>query len=158
MTTNGIPIGCIGKGRLGEESIGKVIESNDSCAEPSADTDAPHRNPNGAVTELPADEAMPKLHECAVIELPLCDGTMHGVYQSSIDRWAELYPAVDIIQQLRAMVGWCEANPSKRKTKRGINKFINGWLAREQDRGGRLEALQGKDFTSTEQYKNLTMD
>ena len=33
------------------------------------------------------------------------------------------------------MAGWLDANPSKRKTKRGILRFVNGWLAREQDKG-----------------------
>ena len=34
------------------------------------------------------------------------------------------------------MRGWCLANPSKRKTQRGVKKFINNWLSRQQDRGG----------------------
>ncbi len=33
------------------------------------------------------------------------------------------------------MVGWLDSNPTRRKTKRGINKFINNWLAGAQDRG-----------------------
>ena len=47
-----------------------------------------------------------------------------------------MYPAVDVIQQLRNMRGWLDANPAKRKTKRGINAFIVRWLAKEQDKGG----------------------
>lgn len=110
---------------LGKDSLGDHL--------PGAET-VPDQNrnsqPNSAMTELP-------MVERAVIELPLNDGTMYAVFQANVNRWAELYPAVDIMQQLRAMVGWCEANPTKRKTKRGINKFINSWLMREQDRGGR---------------------
>lgn len=34
------------------------------------------------------------------------------------------------------MRGWLLSNPNKRKTRRGIEKFINGWLSREQDKGG----------------------
>ena len=30
------------------------------------------------------------------------------------------------------MVGWCKANPTKRKTKNGVKRFINGWLAKTQ--------------------------
>ena len=41
---------------------------------------------------------------------------------------------VDIMQELRNMKGWCNSNPTKRKTKRGILRFINGWLSREQDK------------------------
>ena len=51
-------------------------------------------------------------------------------------KWQKLYPAVDVHQELNAMDGWCDANPSKRKTPRGIKKFVNSWLARAQDKGG----------------------
>ena len=70
-----------------------------------------------------------------VISLPLNDKSLHDIFQSDIDDWKELYPAVDILQELRKMKGWLDSNPAKRKTLRGIRRFINGWLAREQDRG-----------------------
>ena len=31
------------------------------------------------------------------------------------------------------MKGWADANPSRRKTRGGIKRFINAWLAKEQD-------------------------
>ena len=67
--------------------------------------------------------------------LPLNDGTLHGVTASEVKKYRELYPAVDVMQELRNMVGWLDGNPSKRKTKAGVRRFINGWLSREQDRG-----------------------
>ena len=71
----------------------------------------------------------------AAIILPLNDGTEYPVTEEQCQEWAGLYPAVDVMQQLRGMRGWLNANPQKRKTRRGINRFINAWLAREQDRG-----------------------
>lgn len=71
-----------------------------------------------------------------VIVLPLADKSEYPVTKEQCQEWAGLYPAVDVIQQLRNMRGWLNANPAKRKTKRGINRFINSWLAKEQDRGG----------------------
>ena len=68
-----------------------------------------------------------------VIELILNDKSLYPITQSNIDEWAEVYPAVDIIQELKKMKGWCNSNPTKRKTKRGILRFINSWLARKQD-------------------------
>jgi hypothetical protein len=47
-----------------------------------------------------------------------------------------LYPAVDIPAECRKMAGWLIGNPGKRKTPRGIKRFVTGWLAKEQDRGG----------------------
>lgn len=71
-----------------------------------------------------------------VITLILNDKTEYPIYQSDVNEWAELYPAVDVMQELRKMKGWCKDNPSKRKTKRGIRRFVNSWLARQQDAGG----------------------
>lgn len=70
------------------------------------------------------------------ILLPLNDGSDYPVSQEQCQEWAGLYPAVDVIQQLRNMRGWLLNNPAKKKTRRGITRFINGWLAREQDKGG----------------------
>lgn len=84
-----------------------------------------------------------KAHEQeeAVIELTLNDKSQYTVYKTDIDRWSELYPAVDVIQELRKMAGWIEANPKKRKTRTGIKKFINSWLSKVQDKGGNLVGM-----------------
>lgn len=79
-----------------------------------------------------------------VISLPLNDGTFFDVSENDRAKWSQLYPNVDVLQQLRNMVGWCDANPTKRKTRRGIKRFIIAWLAREQDRGSK--APQNKPF------------
>lgn len=72
-----------------------------------------------------------------VIKIPLnVSGKLHEIFESDVAEYSKLYPAVDVMQQLRNMVGWCNANPTKRKTKGGIKRFINAWLAKEQDRGG----------------------
>ena len=70
----------------------------------------------------------------SVLNLPLNDGSLFGITQDQVDKWAGLYPAVDIMQELRNMRGWLESNPKKRKTKTGILRFVNGWLSREQDK------------------------
>ncbi|MEG1562862.1 MAG: hypothetical protein RR365_03925 [Bacteroides sp.] len=71
-----------------------------------------------------------------VITLTLNDKSEYPISEELVEEWACLYPAVDVIQQLRSMKGWLNANPTKRKTKTGIKRFINGWLSREQDKGG----------------------
>lgn len=72
-----------------------------------------------------------------VISLILNDKTFHDVYQKDIEKWNDLFPAVDVMQELRKMVGWLDSNPTKRKTKRGISRFINNWLSNAQDNGGK---------------------
>lgn len=72
--------------------------------------------------------------EPAVISLILNDKSQFPVTETDIRNWQELYPAVNILQELRNMKGWLDSNPAKRKTKAGIRRFINGWLSREQDK------------------------
>ena len=74
--------------------------------------------------------------DCAspVIVLPLKTGGGYPVSAEQCHEWADLYPAVDVMQQLRSMKGWLNSNPGKRKTARGTPRFINGWLMREQNR------------------------
>ena len=80
--------------------------------------------------------------EPPVYSLPLIDGTFFAITKEQFTKWTELYQAVDVMQELRKMDGWLEANPKKRKTKGGIMRFANGWLAREQDRGGSKRPAQ----------------
>ena len=71
-----------------------------------------------------------------IITLPLNTGEEYPIFQRDIQEFAELYPAVDVLQAMRGMRGWLLTNPGKRKARRGIRRFINSWLSRDQDRGG----------------------
>lgn len=93
-----------------------------------------------------------------VISLPLNTGPEHAVNSGDVETWQELYPAVDVMQQLRNMRGWLLANPKKRKTKSGINRFIQNWLAGEQNKGGTrcaTRASPNQPATPTEYQKNM---
>lgn len=92
-----------------------------SCSEPEKSVSKPKKT---------------KPVEPIVYELELNDGSMYSIPQSDYDKYVDLYPAVDVMQQFRNMTGWIYSNPNKRKTRKGIKKFINGWLSREQDKGG----------------------
>ena len=107
------------------DSSNKGIESTTSSAERSDDHSTP---------------------EPAVFTLPLNDNTNYEVTQSEIDEYSELYPAVDVKQEIRGMIGWIKANPTRRKTRRGIKRFMNSWLSRSQDQGGTKGG--GRDATN----------
>ena len=68
-----------------------------------------------------------------VYELQLLDGSFYPVSRDSVEKYGQLYPAVDVDQEFRKMIGWLDSHPKNRKTARGIDKFINGWLSRTQD-------------------------
>ena len=88
-----------------------------------------------------------------VISLPLNDGTFFDVSENDRAKWSQLYPNVDVLQQLRNMAGWCDANHTKRKTRGGIKRFITAWLAREQDKGGK--ASQNKPFVGGDVFAEM---
>jgi hypothetical protein len=79
----------------------------------------------------------------------LNDGTEYEVPEKDIAMWVELYPAVSVQQELNGIKGWLHSNPKKRKTKRGISRFINSWLQRAQDKGGRSPLAKSNATLST---------
>lgn len=95
-----------------------------------------------------------------VIKIPLNDSSEHPVTEPQVVEWKKLYPAVDVIQELRKMRGWSMANTEKRKTKRGINKFINLWLSKAQDQGGKspIDEKGGSNGTGTSKADKRSAD
>lgn len=65
-----------------------------------------------------------------VAELPLNDGTEFLSPPEFISEMVVAYPKLDIPAEIIRMRAWLIANPSKRKTRRGIKRFIGSWLSR----------------------------
>ena len=101
---------------------GGAANSTEGSEDVSSETDAP---------EPDQDESA-----APVILLPLNDGSEYGVSPRELEEYKSLYPAVDVLQELRSMRGWCLNNETRRKTRNGIRRFVNSWMARVQDRGG----------------------
>lgn len=79
-------------------------------------------------------KTLAKVDESQVMALiPLTGDKQFELRQSQTDKWANLYPAVNLQQEVNKMIGWLDANPTKRKTPRGITRFMNNWLSRAQD-------------------------
>nr|WP_303998339.1 DUF4373 domain-containing protein [Ruminococcus bromii] len=98
---------------------------------------------------MPSANAADTAGENIFIALPLNDKSNYSVSKSDVQHYKILYPAVDVEQQLRSMLGWLEANPSRRKTRTGIKGFITKWLNKVQDRGG-----VGYGFNPSDNVKN----
>ena len=118
----------LGKVRLGKDNINNI---NIICSEP----DKPTLNPSG-------------------ILLPLNDNTLYEVPQKNIDTWIKAYPSVDVKHELNKIYAWLESNPTRRKTKRGINRFINTWLSKEQDKGGNKQQYPNTCDVARQQGQN----
>ena len=103
----------LGKDRLGEDRIGKDrLGEVIVCSEPQS---AP---------EPEADTAL----------IPLNDGSGWRPSLKDFEEWQRIYPNVDVSREIERMRQWCLSNPSKRKTKRGIRRFVTNWLDGEQNK------------------------
>lgn len=125
----------------GKDSKSHVCQvKNGKCGkekDKEEDKDKEEEKENKDICTQPQSASVPP-----VVELPLNDGSQYGVTEEQVIEWASLYPAVDVMQQLRNMKGWLLANPKKRKTKAGVLRFVTAWLSREQDKGGTLNGQQ----------------
>jgi len=74
-----------------------------------------------------------KTREAAIAWTPA--GGWTGIADEDRRRWALAFPACDIDRQLAAADVWLRANP-ERAHKSNWDRFLTGWLKREQDRGG----------------------
>lgn len=104
-------------------------------ANPREDSSLEGKGKEGKGKEARATPATPTPPAASVIGIPLNDGTDHPITLDQVEEFAGLYPAVDVMAELRKMRGWCVTNPTKRKTKTGVMKFVNHWLAKQQDAG-----------------------
>ena len=69
-----------------------------------------------------------------MFRIPLNDGTEKEVTQKEVEQYKFLYPAVDVEQEIRNILGWNLKNPKRRKTPGGIDRHINNWLADKQNK------------------------
>ena len=89
------------------------------------------------------------------MEAPLNDGTTYPITVAQVDRYAALYPAVDVEAEVRAAVAWSESNPMKRKTRGGYLKHLNYWLADKQNKGGTNGQRQNGHRSQADTYRQL---
>lgn len=100
---------CVEEGRVGESSVGESSVSSE-----------------------------PTASEPPVITILTNSNEDYPVYADEVNEWQELYPSVDVMAELRKMKGWSHKDNPKRKTAKGMKRFITSWLAREQDKGGNV--------------------
>jgi hypothetical protein len=76
------------------------------------------------------DSLIPDSDQASAVEqIPLRDGTDFAVTQAFAAEMRKAYPHIDVKVELGKMRAWAVANPGKRKTRAGMARFVNGWLA-----------------------------
>lgn len=103
----------------------KILDNRDK---EKRDRDIEKKNVCAEVNSTPA--------EPPIVSILCTKNEYYEVTKEQFEKDTEAYPAVDVMQEYRRMVRWAEVNPTKRKTKKGMPRFIYNWLSKEQNRGG----------------------
>lgn len=74
-----------------------------------------------------------------------------------LSEWQDSFPHLRVETELRKAWQWLSDNPAKRKTPRGMTRFLGSWLARAQD-SGRAAGSNGNGYIEDEDfpYKEVT--
>lgn len=83
------------------------------------------------------------------LDIPIKLGQRFAVSENYVNHLQEIYPDIDIKQQLRECREWNYNNPLKRKTERGIKKHICSWMSDEQ-----AKAVKHKSSWKKEHWKS----
>lgn len=145
------------KGAIDDKKGCNPLHPHITVIEPSITIIEPSAAPEAQVVPTIAEESDP-----VAFAFPLNDQSRYELLQSQVDQFVALYPAVNVDSQLRACLGWNIANPTRRKTRSGILKHINSWLAEKQNnappqaRAAPMGYESAKDRSRREAAEKLT--
>ena len=91
--------------------------------------------------------------------VPLNDGTDWLPTTTEYEEYKRLYASVNVANEFKKIRAWCLSNPTKRKTKNGVKRFVNAWLAREQDKPKRTDVMPSyMDTPPDDEQKQYTAE
>ena len=94
-----------------------------------------------AETEAETDSCpAPSLKVAALI--PSCTDEQFTVTEEKRTEYQATYPGVEVDLELKAVRQWCIDNPTRRKTLKGIPRFLNAWLSKAQNSGRRSKPTE----------------
>lgn len=118
-----------------ELAVGNSTEGGAPSEEPASSTQKPDRKR----VRRRDDAAEPVVHVLGEAEETVCMLALKGQDQVAlrtdlVEELTRCYPMLDVRMELVRMDQWLRANPEKRKTPRGVRRFINTWLSNASDR------------------------
>lgn len=126
------------------------VTERDTTPSPSP-APAPTRSPRGKSGSSESQPALPaaeprRRHD----ERPVATGAVltfptvgkgpstWALTEAQLSEWQECYPGIAVLAEAQQALAWVKANPGRRKTAKGMPRFLVSWLSRSQNsRGGR---------------------
>lgn len=90
-------------------------------------------NEVGVGIDICTEQARAQEESPEVVATMMCKDGEYKVTKTDIDQWHIAYPSVDISAEIKAMQAWLYSNQSRRKAKKNMPRFINGWLSRARE-------------------------
>lgn len=126
--------GARAKGKRIKWKDGEVVEQVSDNKASSKRESKSKTEKKSKTPQPPEGEAHRVPSELAGLELYEADKRLCMNLGGLLPTWEQAYPGVDIRAEIRKAHAWEMANPMKRKTPRGRSRFLNSWMARQQDR------------------------
>ena len=116
-----------------EKNVSKKEHSIVKESKEKARKDVLPEQASGSEEAKPPHRTKPETeNQFSVPVLPTRDGKDYQASQEDLDEWHSLYPDIDIAWEFKKMRGWIGGKPERKKTYRGMKRFINSWLATAQ--------------------------
>ena len=115
----------------------------EACPEPSPNQEQEQEQEQQQEQEISVCPETPEDERSAPAEPPVltypCDGMPKAwsLTQSKLDEWAPLFPTLDLPDLCRQALAWVMASPDRRKTAKGMERFLVSWFGREKNSGRR---------------------
>lgn len=143
------------------EEAGMIIRRRVTTQRDESVTEAlPEKRREEKITEDTPSECCPEPAEPAsepppsspvVMVFPTVGNGRSGwpLTEAKVTEYRQTYPGVDVPAECRRAWQWCQDNPTRRKTVKGMPAFLARWLGKAQDRGpplaggGKAASLKG---------------
>ena len=89
--------------------------------------------------------------------IPLRDGSAFTPTPAQLAEWRVAFPRVDVDAELRHAAAWCSAAPERRKTRRGVARFIVGWLGRAKPTAPARLAAEARDAAAARRAREAQL-
>lgn len=92
--------------------------------------------------------------ENTVANILLNDNTYYQICNQEYEQLQQAYPDLNVRSELLRAAAWCKANPTRRKSRAGIERFIVSWLGRSQKQKNEAEVTNERKHTESNEIES----
>ena len=124
----------IAKGLIFPEQSCMTLHNSEDSEEPCGNR--PSESESESDNSEGEGDREPDSAERSEIALRCTDGLL-PICEETIQEWSAIFPGVEVVTEVRRANAWMDANPKKRKTRRGGKRFLHAWMDRNQNNGSK---------------------